>query len=54
MCATQIASQFQVPELPVSDICAELLVPNSAVLHGYADLQKPSLLAFDTRTVSSI
>jgi hypothetical protein len=46
MCATQIESQFPVPELLASDTCAELLVPNTLGLHGYTGLQKPSLLAF--------
>lgn len=53
MYASQIAFQFRVPEPLVVDTCAELFVPNTVVLHGYVGLQKPSLLAFDTRTVLS-
>ena len=53
MCATQIVFQFPVPELLVSDTFAELLVPSTVAFHGYADLQKPSLLAGDKRTVLS-
>jgi hypothetical protein len=53
MCAIRIAFQFQVPELPVSDTCAELLVPNTVALHGDAGLRKLSLLAVDMRTVLS-
>jgi len=40
-------------ELLVSDICAELLVPNTVALHGYAGLQKTNLLAGDMATVLS-
>jgi hypothetical protein len=53
MCATQIVFQFQVHELLVSDTCAELLVPSTVALHGYAGLQKPNLLAGDKGTVLS-
>ncbi len=53
MYATQIVFQFPVPELQVSDACAVLLVPNKVALHGYAGLQKPSLLAGDKGTVLS-
>jgi hypothetical protein len=53
MCATQIVFQFPVPELLVSDTCAELLAPNMVALHGYAGLQKPSLLVGDKGTVLS-
>jgi len=53
MYASQIVFQFQVPELPVSDTCAELLVPNTDAFHGYAGSRKPSLQAGDKWTVLS-
>ena len=53
MYAIQIVFQFPIPELLVSDTCAELLVPNTVALHGDAGLRKLSLLAVDMRTVLS-
>ena len=36
LCASQIAFQFPIPELRVSDTFAGSLVPNRAALYGYA------------------